>query len=163
MMERSMRALLFSGLSLLACGAAHAEDFTFNVPVEIRNLTHAASGRIICRVWEAQPGTSVQLREIAMGEAPIPISSGAYVGTVRVAFNARTGAGAPPAGAATHYTCSTDLRVRRPDTGETAGVSVTTFSGPTTANDPLLQREYLGRTGQALTTARAAFSGALPR
>ena len=75
---------------VLMGGAAHAEDFTFNVPVELHKIP---SG-----VWQFQVNGQVfdkDMQRIGYGTSPqISIVNGEYVGTVTLKFNAEPSYGA---------------------------------------------------------------------
>ena len=92
--------------SLASMRAAHADDFTFNVPVELHalpsSLTNstgpggqsAGNGSVRCSALSvvpapapAAPGGDI----IGYGSASFPLTNGSYQGTVTVHFNTAAG------------------------------------------------------------------------
>jgi hypothetical protein len=79
--------------SLLAPAAARAEDFTFTVPVDVRDLPSSAhGGGVRCEAWRVPPppltGPLGDSR-LPSGETHFPLTHGGFQGNVTVRFNAK--------------------------------------------------------------------------
>ena len=94
MKKVSVRRLAFGvcAASLLATAAARAEDFTFTVPVAVRDLPSAVyGGGVRCEVFKHVPPPAPGdpgARSPSTGAQSFALSHGAFQGNVTVRFNA---------------------------------------------------------------------------
>jgi|CXWL01.1.fsa_nt_gi hypothetical protein len=84
--------LLFASMFVIGALAfapkAHADDFTFTVPVRVENMRLAENVRVNCSVIEDLPTPHA----ITIGgSAPVPLVDGAFNGTVTVVVNVSRG------------------------------------------------------------------------
>jgi hypothetical protein len=90
-------------MAALAAPAASAADFTFHVPVTIRNAPGMTSLQVSCVVRGTLPGAGL-ITILASGNSPwITVPAGNYSGTVTVAVNALN---ATYASSASLYSCN---------------------------------------------------------
>lgn len=108
----AVRTCFTAGLILLcSAGLAFAEQFTFNVPVALYSLpANYTGGKVICRCMAVDRTGSTGNQKAGQGqyqmggaEKDFGIGNGTFVGTIKVAFNAISGAN--PANA-TDWSCS---------------------------------------------------------
>jgi len=108
------RTCITTGLVLLcSAGLARAEQFTFNVPVALYSLpANYTGGKVLCKcssVDRSGQGSTGNTKggqgnyQMGGAEKDFGIGNGTFVGTIKVAFNAISGAN--PANA-TDWSCS---------------------------------------------------------
>jgi len=133
-----------AGSALAFCAAnseAAGEQFTFHVPVRIENATPIISANVACAVQDERS-------TIGSGRTAIPLSGGAFHGTLTVAFN--LGSEHSPL-AARRYYCTIELRAR-----DRAGFE---FGSGYMA----IETDYSRNTGQELVELVPVAQGDLPR
>lgn len=97
-------------LVLAAATAARAEDFTFVVPVALKDLhPNITQGNVACIVSKAAGNPSAQVNVVGGGNTSFDITGGRYSGNVTVKFDAKSGY--DPAEAA-RYRCELRLKGR---------------------------------------------------
>ena len=143
--------LLTVGLLLLSSTGAVAADFTFNVPVTLSNVPSVTQLAVGCGVSRVEAGGVSPFgpgNVVGSGQTAMPVSGGAYSGTVRVEVNA---SGIISADQARSYSCSLSV-VGRARTGAAY-----------TASPGNLQAIYETATGHTLTSVRTTVRGPIPR
>jgi len=107
-----MRLLLatLALMAILLAAPAHADDFTFTVPVRIENMDHATGGLVSC---SAMNRTGVEPRHLGPGgQTWFTITDGNFSGNVVVVVNLPSGYTRADA---THWSCGMSYFWRMPD------------------------------------------------
>jgi hypothetical protein len=99
------RGLLVGALvaGLASARALRADDFTFNVPVDLKALTiPVVGGTVVCTAGQNSPS------DMGRGQTSFNLTNGSYQGTVLVHFNKTPGSGSLDF--AKRYECTLRLR-----------------------------------------------------
>jgi len=141
-MRRSPLVLAVLAFVFVA-SAAGAADFTFHVPVVVRNAPGMTNIQVACVVRGTLPGASL-VTILASGNAPwITVPAGNYSGTVTVTVNALN---AVYASSASLYSCNLGAQI----------------SGMGPASYGSIRDYYQRGTSQALTEVVVTAEGSIP-
>lgn len=149
-MKYATRFLQAAALAMLLTGTATAADFTLEVPVRFANVPSVTGATVDClisRVEVGGPGGAGGTNVVGRGSAPVPVSGGAFDGTVTVEINSD---GIIPASDARSYRCS----LRAAGTART-GSTYTASSGN-------FGDVYTTATGATLDSVTTTVQGNLP-
>lgn len=149
-MKYVIRSLEAGALALVMTGSAAAADFTLEVPVRFANVPSVTSATVDClisRVEVGGPGGSGGTNVVGRGSASVPVSGGAYDGSVTVEINSD---GIIPASDARSYRCS----LRAAGTARTGSTY--------TASPGNFQDVYTTATGATLDSVTTNVQGNLP-
>jgi hypothetical protein len=148
-----MRFLLLASVAatLALATPAHADDFTFTVPIRIENMTHAENVRVSCDLIR-DSGLGMRTGVGSTGQIAVPLVAGRYVGTLTLPVTV-SGAGYTAADA-THWGCNITYRWRMPDG---------TLFNRSLRLDESRAVEYERYTGQHVASTVDHVDGAVPR
>ncbi|THB80838.1 MAG: hypothetical protein D3926_05080 [Desulfobacteraceae bacterium] len=82
---KARNAALIIAFILSTATASSAEDFTFNIPVKVKNM-HPQIKKLYCHCGVYVPGSK---HFMGSGYTRVPLKNGAYSGTVTLKFNAK--------------------------------------------------------------------------